>query len=255
MKRENRTQKVGNIVSRKFGNINKPEGANENAIEVPQDKNLPEKIIITKASIWKLFKKFYKSENGNEFKETPEALKNIEPIIKYFVYDDDFFKCDNLVTTLSQPSFKKGLLIIGKFGNGKTSIMRALSKLFNHYQMPMRFKAVNAHDLVTEWESIDSHGGKDLFFERYTCKSLYIDDVKKEREASNYGKTEIIRDILEKRYDRKLITHITCNYRDTDNVGDLNDALQEFSRYGNHIYDRLFEMFNIIEFKGKSFRK
>lgn len=252
--RENRTHKIGNIVNREFGNIEKPEGANEDAAIVVTKKEPTEKITITKASIWRLFKIFYKAETGKDFIKTEESIKNIEPIIKYFVFDDAFFECENLVKEFNTPSFKKGLLIVGKFGNGKTTIMRTLENLFKHYQMPMRFKAVNAHDLVTEWESIDSRGGKYLFFERYTCRSLYIDDVKKEREASNYGKTEVIKDILEKRYDRKLITHITCNFRETDQQGNISDALEEFNRYGNHIYDRIFEMFNIIEFKGKSFR-
>lgn len=213
-----------------------------------------QKIMITKQLIWKFFKESYKIETGVKFNETTESIKNIEPIIKYFAVDDEFFKCDNLIKTMNQPSFSKGLLIIGKFGNGKTSIMKALGRLFNHYNMPIKFTCVNAHDLVTEWEGISTQGDKTAFFAKYTCKALYIDDVKKERKASNYLVTEVVRDILEKRYDKKLKTFITCNYREEDKVGVLKDAIQEFNRYGNHIYDRVFEMFNIIEFKGKSFR-
>ena len=213
------------------------------------------KIEITSNILWKLFKITYKIETGKEFEETDESLKNISPIIKYFAYDDEFFECDRLVSEFNNPSFDKGLLIIGNYGNGKTSIMTSLSKMTIHYKIPIRFQYVNANQLVTEWETIQSPGEKSLFFEKYLCKCLYIDDVKKEKTASNYGKTEVIKEILEKRYDKKLRTLITCNYRDSDNSSDLSDALIEFNRYGNHIYDRLFEMFNIIEFKGKSFRK
>lgn len=223
--------------------------------QVIKEKKEVKKIQITKGLLWKNFKTFYKHETGKEFIEHPDAIKNIEPIIKYFAYDESFFDCDNLVKDLNKPSFKKGLLIIGKFGNGKTTVMKTLGFMFSHFGMPMKYTIVNAHELVSGWESLQSPGDRSLFFEKYLCNSLYVDDVKKERRASNFGKSEVVRDILEKRYDKKLLTHITCNFRETDHVGDIKDALQEFNRYGNHIYDRLFEMFNIIKFTGKSFRE
>ncbi len=212
-------------------------------------------VVIDKLLLWKLFIKFYEPITGREFKRTPEALNNIEVVIKYFAADDSFFQCVALVKNLNKPSFSKGLLIIGMFGNGKTSFMETMYHIFKEYNMPLKFKKVNANDLVAEWESIETPGDKSLFFEKYTCKYLYIDDVKKERMANNFGKVEIVRDILEKRHARGLKTFITCNFREDDHVGDLNDALREFNRYGNHIYDRLFQMFNIIVFTGKSQRQ
>ena len=66
------------------------------------------------------------------------------------------------------------------------------------------------------------------FFELDTyCKGdFYIDDLgweEKERTASNYGKSEVMaRMLLEKRHmTNALLTHISCNYRETDHVGDL----------------------------------
>ena len=217
-------------------------------------KELKEKIMITKGLLWSSFKPFYHKETGQVFIENEDSLKNIAVVINYLAFDDDFFVSDRLTSKHNEPSFERGLLITGKFGNGKTSIMKALSKMTTHFLMPIRFKFVNAHDIVTEWETLESPGEKSLFFERYLCKCLCIDDVKKEKKASNYGITEIIKEILEKRYDKKLKTFITCNFREGDKTGDLNDSLEEFNRYGDHIYDRIFEMFNIIEFKGKSFR-
>ncbi|WP_299129432.1 AAA family ATPase [uncultured Winogradskyella sp.] len=252
--RENRVHKVGNILDREFGNIEKPKGANQNSKQV-KSKPIQKKVFkITKAYIWKLFKQFYQSENGKLFIETEDSLKNIEPIIKYFVHDESFFDCENLVKLFNKPSFDKGLLVIGPYGNGKTTIMKTVSKLFKHYQLPMRFNTVNAHDLVTEWECIANQGDKSLFYERYTCKVLLIDDAKKERKASNYGISDVVGELLQKRYDQKLLTHITCNPVDGDEERCIENALNEFNRYGGHMHDRLFEMFNIIEFKGKSFR-
>ena len=224
-------------------------------------------IVITKRLLWNLFKSAYKNCHGIRFQETPDTLANIAPLIEYFARDPNFFRRERLVTRAGgqqlRPSFQKGLLIIGGYGNGKTSIMAALELIFRHYRMPMRFTGYTSHDLVTTYERIGAdttyrESSKYQFYQQLTeMKGLYLDDVKKEREASNYGKVNLIRDILEKRYNRKNNrTYITCNYRENDRACDLEDALLEFGeRYGGHIYDRLFEMFNIIEFKGDTFRK
>lgn len=220
------------------------------------DVNVTErkKIKITRGLLWKYFKLFYKHETGKEFIETPDSLKNIGVLLSYFASDDKFFKSDRLREDLNKASLSKSLLIIGKYGNGKTSILKTFQRMFDHYRMPMKFKLVNAHDLVSEWESLETQGDKHLFFEKYLCSHLCIDDVKKEDKASNYGLKEIVGKILEKRYDKKRPTIITCNFRENDEKGDFMDAVQEFNRYGNHIVDRLFETHNFIEFKGKSFR-
>jgi len=84
---------------------------------------------------------------------------------------------------------------------------------------------------------------------------IYYDDVKTERIASNYGMTNLFKDIIEKREVRKLKTYITCNFKE-DQPGNIPAALLEFGeKYGSRVFDRLFSMFNIIEFKGKSFRR
>jgi len=263
--RENKAVKASEITEREYSYLeDKPSMISNPEIKTIEDKNpvevTPRKpILITKALIWRYFLLAYKVSSKKPFEKTQESLANIGTIINYFVRDPEFLKSPNLVKQVGrstlQPSLSKGLLIVGMYGNGKTSIMRALSMMFSHYDMPMRFKSVSAHGLVTKYETLSTPGDKDLFYERYNCKALHIDDVKKEATASNYGKREIIRDIMEKRYDNGLMTYLTCNYREGDADGNVGDALMEFGeRYGEHIYDRLFEMFNIIQFKGSSFR-
>ena len=271
MKRDGNITKLGTLTAREYGWLkNQPVLTPEELEKVKEYENIKpsvdlankrrrDKLIINTKLIWQNFLPFYTVNERKPFNQTPDATANIAPIIKYFAKDPEFVNCERLVKRVGQTdlevSLDKGLLIVGSFGNGKTSIMRALSRMFNHYQMPMAFKSVNAHDIVTEFESINNPGDKDLFYERYKCKALHIDDVKKEQKASNYGVLEVIRVILEKRYDAGLTTFITCNYREKDHTQSLDDALVEFGdRYGEHIYDRLFQMFNIIEFKGKSFR-
>lgn len=224
-------------------------------------------VIISKQLLWSLFKKAYRITSQKEFIETPDTLANIAPLIEYFAKDPAFFHRERLLTHIGDvelsPGFEKGLLIIGGYGNGKTTVMEALQMLFEWYRMPMRFKGYKAHDLVTGYERIAAdrtylESSRYQFYQRLTAvKGLYLDDVKKEREASHYGKVNLIRDLLEKRYDyKKGKTYITCNYRKGDTICDIEDALAEFGeKYGGHIYDRLFKMFNIIEFKGTSFRR
>lgn len=230
-------------------------------------------IEVSKSSIWHMFKNQFHITNGKPFEQTDDALKNIEPIIKYFAKDESFFNCSNLVTSFEgselNPSFEKGILVIGGYGNGKTSIFNTLAKGFTstteqakkeywksaaHWNQ-LRFNAYNANDIVTEYECIEKAEYKEEFYKKYSRFRLYFDDFKNEKIASNFGKTEIFREIIEKRYNNKAKTFLTMNY-EPDKPFDLSAVLDSIAiRYGAHIYDRLFEMFNIIEFKSKSFRK
>ena len=73
-----------------------------------------------------------------------------------------------------------------------------------------------------------------------------------EEKANNYGKIELFKQIFEKRYSNRTKTIISLNY-----VGDtVESTLEAFAeRYGERNYDRIFEMYNIIELKGESLRK
>lgn len=226
----------------------------------------------SKANIWKLFLNSFQKENKKPFQQTTDSLLNIEPIIKYFSQDPTFFECKNLITHFEganlSPNFKKGLLVVGMYGNGKTAIFKALSKGFletterakkerwktARLWNELRFNSHNANDVVTDYECIKKAEYKEEFYRKYSGFRLYFDDFKNEKMASNFGKTEIFREILEKRYNLGSKTFLTMNYEQDypENLSASLDAVGK--RYGAHIYDRIFEMFNIIEFKGKSFR-
>jgi hypothetical protein len=209
---------------------------------------------ITAKQLWELFKANFEAVNGRPFvKIDGITIKNLEPLIYYFSKDKRFFECENL-SRLSEPSFEKGLLIIGNFGNGKTSTMKVFEKIFKGIP-GIGFKGFSANEAVTMFEkcSLDTDRNE---FEKMMWRGIrYFDDLKTERLASNFGKVNIFKEIIEERYDRKSKTYVTCNFK-KDFPNDLNAALDEFEdKYESRVYDRLFEMFNIIEFKGKSFRK
>lgn len=129
----------------------------------------------------------------------------------------------------------------------------------------MSFKGYTANEVVGMFEKCNDDASKKDFERKMNFGSRYFDDIKTERIASNYGKVNIFKDIFETRYNNRIQTvndktiinktFATCNYKD-GYEGNLEVAVDEFlEKYGGRVYDRLFEMYNIIEFKGKSFRK
>lgn len=222
---------------------------NTNPIQEPKQTST-----IFREFTWKCFLNHFKITNRKAFIQNEFSLINVATVFNYFTEYEAFFKSPLLVKDMNNPSFDKGLLIVGGYGNGKTSILRAFESLFAKYNFTCRYKLVNTQDMVMEWEQLTTQEQKKQFHDKYMCKILCIDDAKKERKASNYGISEIVGDILVMRYNKGLKTHISCNYVPKDETQDLRNALLEFTRYGEHFYDRIFEMFNIVEFKGKSFR-
>lgn len=223
--------------------------------KVLQPKN--EKLNITAKNLWEAFKLNFQAVNDRPFiKIEGITIKNLEPLIYYFSKDKRFFDCENL-SKLSEPSFEKGLLIIGTFGNGKTSTMKVFEHIFR--SVPgYEFKGYSANETVLKFEKCTGDEADVLrteFEKTMYCGKRYFDDLKTERIASNFGKVNIFKEILEERYNRKAMTYVTCNFKEGFD-GDLETAVDEFGeKYGARVYDRMFEMFNIIEFKGKSFRK
>lgn len=214
---------------------------------------------INKENVWKAFRRLYLDINGKKFIKNDDTIENIRPLILYFSKDEDFLnfgvKKDGVF--LSQPSLEKGLCIIGGFGNGKTSIMNTFQKMFIGLD-GYSFGRFSSHEIVRMYEDANKHKMPELvdnFWKLMTRTELYIDDVKAESEALSFGKRNLLNTIFQERYNKKLKTHISINYKSGHNYDPLQ-ALYEFkTKYSNQVYDRIYEMYNIIEFKGKTFRR
>lgn len=210
---------------------------------------------ITYNELFLAFRRVFLEKEGKPLSEKRERLEDYKTILCYLTEDERFFDCENLRAELSTPSFEKGLLIIGGYGNGKSSIMRNLcDTLKPYYTRQIRF--LSANEVVNLYEGLESVGDKRQFWKRMTeGGAKCFDDIKTERVASNYGKADLFKEIIERRYESKTKTFITCNYH-PGYPGNIKKGLEEFGeKYGGRVFDRLFEMFNIIEFNGKSFRK
>lgn len=203
--------------------------------------------------LWQLFTGTWKEQNELGFEVTNETIENLKPVMYYFLRDDKFFQCSRL-TDFSKPSFDKGLLIMGGYGNGKSSIMQAFNSILCHHPK-LSFALYDANDIVLDYEQTDSPEDRRTLLRPLLNGRAHFDDLKTESIASNYGKKNIFKDVLEIRYKNKLLTHVTCNYMQ-GHSGDVQMGLEEFGvKYGGRVYDRIKEMFNVIEFKGKSFRE
>lgn len=208
---------------------------------------------IEKNGLWRLFNHYYYIQNKRPYELTSDSLMNIATIMHYFLRDKKFFESPHL-SNISEPSFDKGLLLIGGYGNGKSSVMMAMQSAladFNHY-----FAFKNMNNVVSDYESCQEAHEKNTFWYYTTSGNCCFDDVKTERLASNYGKVNIFKDIFEKRDLNPLLkTHITCNYNE-EYPFDVLEGIREFgSKYTGRVYDRIIHRCNIVEFKGKSFRK
>lgn len=197
---------------------------------------------------WQLFKQGWRLTNKKELELNDDMFSNLQFMNRYFAGQD----VNAYLEPLSEFSSKKGLLIVGDYGNGKSSAMKAYRKAFEYYK-GYSFKQFSANDVVEQYEMCLEVYQKRDFWKRMVSGVIHFDDVLSEDTASNYGKKEIFKDILEKRYDQGLKTYMTINTRKSGNTKDAIEQLAE--RYGERVYDRVFEMFNIYLWKGKSYRK
>lgn len=238
-----------------------------------QEVILPELKPIDVESLYDLFKSAFQFFNEKTFDEKVndgEGRKLARTLIAYFLNKKSFYKSPIIYSKLNEPSLDKGLLIIGGFGCGKTSIIKTFHQMFQYavsnpiivkdiegteqflgrYKLGFPFYTTN--DVVDDFEKISEKEEKDFFWKRHNFGLKYYDDLMTERTASNYGKVEIFKDILEKRYSNNAKTMVSMNYSG-NSVEDTLDAIS--IKYGERVYDRVFEMFNIIDLHGKSLRK
>lgn len=204
-----------------------------------------------------------------------EAGELLNLVLNYYLQNETEFARSPLVRN-ENPSLRKGLLIVGAPGTGKTSILFSLAKttrrnddfLFlsgsDEVKTPLNYakrentaieiKNCHSETVVDEFEK--KKRGIQNSFNRISSSTslLVIDDMMAEIQANNFGeKVDVMKIILEQMEYRQAPLLITCNpYGD----GSLNDTLLQIkNRYGGRAYDRLFSSLNFVELKGISQRR
>lgn len=163
-------------------------------------------------------------------------------LLCYFLKDEPIAESEGI-------SLRKGLLLMGPVGCGKTALMKIMSNYCSFSDRPS-FRA--CHEIVSDfnnkgYESLNQYT-KHSFFSYTAVPRVYcFDDLGAERTGYHYGcSLNVMTDILLSRYNhfvsRGMLTHLTTSMTSTE--------LEEM--YGKRICSRIREMFNQIKFNNVS---
>ncbi len=184
--------------------------------------------------VLKAFQDEYKKQNGRYFEGVDIDI--VENIALYFSKDSSF----NLRG--QKYSLKKGLLLKGGYGVGKSTILKA----FRELRPAVNFGLRSVIDIVKTFDE----SGVGVIDKYSKIGEFCFDDLGTEKDGKHYGNTQnVFKDIMELRYNQfKQIgtrTHVSTNL----------DSVQFKERYGERMESRLYEMFNVLVFKGEDYRK
>jgi len=198
-------------------------------------------MVLTKKIFWALFKE----QVGKDFIFNEVNTDVIYTIFKYFLKQEDFNEASNLIS--NEASLVKGLLVWGDNGVGKTMLFDTIHEIgykltkFGCYDL--WFRKISAPTFVKDYMKAVTNKSSVFDLKNYYTGALYIDDLGLEDKAFN--SEELLGTLLFERDKNDAPTFITTNKKPSELL----------ERYGPAIGDRQKKMFNIIKWKGESFRK
>ena len=188
-----------------------------------------------------------------------EVLSRIQPE-NYKQLDEELVQnIGDVAKWLCNPQKRPGLLLFGKVGTGKTTLLRAICATINEVCERDTYENGTRENTLDNFRCISIVKAKGIIndyinpqsrprYELMTKVSLMaIDELGVEpMESKSYGNvSEPLIDLFCERYDRQLLTIVSTN---------LGNA-EIRQRYGTRLADRFNEMFATIPFNGQSFRK
>jgi energy-coupling factor transporter ATP-binding protein EcfA2 len=155
-----------------------------------------------------------------------------------------WFVCDKEAAHHCGLSLRKGILLSGPVGCGKTTLMQLIRQM---HEPKDQFIVKPCRDVSYEFNQdgfavINRYGRSS--FDRYGKPKTYcFDDLGSENAIKFYGnECNVMAEILMSRYDmfvnRRMITHMTTNLSSSE--------IEDY--YGLRVRSRLREMFNLIAF-------
>ncbi|GEC77723.1 hypothetical protein [Flavobacterium aquatile] len=206
----------------------------------------------------KIFREEFSLFNNTELIKTNDWKYYYYTLLYYFYSKDNFYNSPILNNKYNNPSLHKGLFIMGNTGIGKTCLLKTFSHIFYKYcnhNKDYHFKIISSIKLKTEFEGLQNSYQKNDFYNKYSKGFFCIDDVKAEDLANNYGKTNLINELIYLRDENKVKTIISSNL--DENYPDSTEmSIQQLKdKYGERACDRILGFSNIIHVNGKSFRR
>jgi energy-coupling factor transporter ATP-binding protein EcfA2 len=181
---------------------------------------------------------------GSQFEIYPNDLELIYKLLVYAIGDKENAERHGI-------SLRKGILLVGPIGSGKTCLLKLISYFFPR---ETQYQIKPTREISFEFEkdgfSVINQYSKGSFF-RYgntlIPKVWCFDDLGLEQTPKYYGNDcNVMAEILLARYDlfvsKRMMTHITTNL----------SASELESIYGNRIRSRMREMFNLVAFSKES---
>jgi DNA replication protein DnaC len=177
---------------------------------------------------------------GLKFRLWTEDIKLISTLLIYILKDEEMAFGQTL-------DLRKGILLTGPIGCGKTCLMTVIKYFLNDQE---QYIVKPARDVSFEFQS---EGFETI--NRYSKKSFHsvagemhpknycFDDLGLERIVKHYGnECNVMQEVILSRYDlfirAGMLTHLTTNL----------SCQQIENRYGEHVLSRLSEMVNFISF-------
>lgn len=144
-------------------------------------------------------------------------------------------------------NLKKGLLLVGGIGIGKTTLMHFFKR-----NQKFSYKVVSCRDIESDFSSTGEKSVNNCSYNidvatnanpyNQTQIGFCFDDLGTEANAKHFGhEKNVMAEIILNRYDNKLDYH--CTHITTNLTADEIKA-----QYGSRVSDRMKEMFNLIVF-------
>ncbi|MBL7473304.1 P-loop NTPase family protein [Robertkochia sediminum] len=173
---------------------------------------------------------------GKNFQILPDDHRILYSLVNYFIQDEA--SCKELDLDI-----KKGILLTGPEGCGKTALMSLMRDLVPHRKS---YEIIPARNLVFTFSHLAHKVIEDYGNGGYYC----FDDLGVEPMGRYYGRDcNVMGEVLLSRYElfKKYHkpTHITTNL----NAHELEE------RYGSRVRSRMREMFNLLSFSSQAIDK